>query len=51
MQQNDLFGEMTDPEFFKQDSDEIEKAKQKLESIEDELLNVFSRWEELENLK
>ena len=37
--------------FFKQNSDEIEKAKQKLESIEDELLNVFSRWEELENLK
>ena len=30
---------------------EIEKAKQKLESIEDELLEVFSRWEELESLK
>jgi len=51
MQQNDLLDEMTDPEFFKQDSDEIEKAKQKLESIEHELLEVFSRWEELEDIK
>jgi len=51
MQQNKLLDEMAKPEFFKQDSKEIEKAKQKLESIEDELLEVFSRWEELESLK
>ena len=50
-QQNDLLEEMAKPEFFQKEPKEIEQAKQRLEAIEDGLLNVFSRWEELENLK
>lgn len=50
-QQNKLYDEMAEPEFFKQDPKDIEKKKQELEAIEDELLQVFSRWEELESLK
>ena len=49
--QNKLYDEMAKPEFFQQDPKEIEKKKQELEAIEDELLQVFSRWEELESLK
>ena len=50
-QQSQLHDKMAKPEFFKQDSKEIEKTKQQLESVEDKLLGLFSRWEELESLR
>ena len=42
---------MAKPEFFERNPKEIERAKQKLEDIETELLEAFERWEELESLK
>lgn len=43
--------EMARPEFYQQDRETINQAKLKLEAIEDELLQVFTRWEELEDLR
>jgi len=49
--QNDILDEMAKPEFIGKDPKEIKQVKQGLEAIEDELLQVYERWEELENLK
>ncbi|MCA9402248.1 MAG: ATP-binding cassette domain-containing protein [Candidatus Omnitrophica bacterium] len=46
-----LMDEMARPEFYQQDRETINQAKLKLEAIEDELLQVFTRWEELEDLR
>jgi len=50
-QQNDILDEMAKPGFIQKDPKEIKQVKQGLEMIEDELLQVFERWEELEDLK
>jgi ABC transport system ATP-binding/permease protein len=41
---------MSDPAFYKRDREEIAQAKQRLESIEQELAEGFERWEMLEAL-
>ena len=50
-EQNKIFDIMAQSDFFQRDSNEINQIKTKLESIEDELLKVYERWEYLENLK
>lgn len=51
IQQNEILERMEDPHFFTQKAEEIDKVKSQLESIEDELLKVYERWECLEDLK
>ena len=46
--QRQLHASMADPEFYKQEGSEIAGAKAKLDALEQELLAVFGRWEELE---
>lgn len=48
--QNDILDQMSDPEFFKKDRQEIERVKAQLEKTEDQLLNGYQRWEYLEDL-
>ena len=43
--------EMSEVDFFKKSSTVIAQCKVKLESLEDELLKLYQRWELLENLK
>ncbi len=49
--QNQILETMATPEFFQRDPADIQAVKQDLESVEDELLGAFERWEFLENLK
>jgi ABC transport system ATP-binding/permease protein len=43
-----LLAEMASPEFFRRDGEEIAKDTAKLEQIENELTQCYTRWEELE---
>jgi ATP-binding cassette subfamily F protein uup len=47
-QQREVHTAMTAPAFFKQQGSEIANAKSRLEAIERELSELYSRWEELE---
>ena len=49
-EQQELHAAMADPEFFKQDGDEITTATQRLQAIDTELSELMERWEELESL-
>jgi ABC transport system ATP-binding/permease protein len=46
-----LFGRMSDPSFYKNESGEIANAKERLESLEIELEKTYKRWETLDALK
>ena len=46
--QGELHSAMADPAFFKQDGSDIAKAKSRLESLEQELSELYRRWEDLE---
>ena len=46
-----LFGRMSDPSFYKNESGEIASAKERLESLEIELEKTYKRWETLDALK
>jgi ATP-binding cassette subfamily F protein uup len=46
-----LHAEMAKPEFYSQDEKIINKANNSLAELEDELSQLFSRWEELEALQ
>jgi ATP-binding cassette subfamily F protein uup len=48
-QQNEQHTAMADPDFFKQEGEEIARAKSRLDSLEQELRDLYSRWEELES--
>ncbi|MCK5581402.1 MAG: ATP-binding cassette domain-containing protein [Candidatus Omnitrophica bacterium] len=48
--QNEILVIMSEPEFFRKDRKEVEQVKAQLESVEDELLKAYQRWEYLENL-
>ena len=50
-QQDELYALVSDPAFIKKAPQEIGQIKAKLEAIEDELLQVYERWEFLEDLK
>ena len=43
-----LFSQMSDPSFYKKESTEIARAKERLESLESELEKVYKRWEALD---
>lgn len=47
-EQSELHTAMADPDFFKQDGAEIAKATTRIEAVEQELMQLFERWEELE---
>jgi len=47
-QQREFHTAMAAPDFFKQQGSEIANAKSRLEAIERELSDLYSRWEELE---
>lgn len=46
-----LFGRMSAPSFYKNESAEIANAKERLESLEIELEKTYERWETLDALK
>ncbi len=46
-----LFGRMSDPSFYKNESGEIASVKERLESLEIELEKTYKRWETLDALK
>lgn len=46
-----LFGRMSDPSFYKNESTEIANTKERLESLEIELEKAYKRWETLDALK
>ena len=46
-----LFGRMSDPSFYKNESTEIAHTKERLESLEIELEIAYKRWETLDALK
>lgn len=48
-EQNELTAAISDPEFFKQDSESISKTTERMEQISAELEECYARWEELEN--
>ncbi len=47
--QEQLHNEMADPQFFKRASGEIKLANERLASLEEELAQLYTRWEELES--
>ena len=47
-EQKDLYDAMADPEFYKQDSEQIVQARSRLETLEVELQEAYARWEDLE---
>jgi ATP-binding cassette subfamily F protein uup len=47
-EQSDLAEAMSDPEFFKQDSEQIAAATNRMEELTAELASCYERWEELE---
>lgn len=47
----EMYATIADPAFYQKPAHEIAQMKTKLESLEDELLAAFERWEYLEGLK
>jgi ATP-binding cassette subfamily F protein uup len=47
----EMYAEIADPAFYQKPAHEIAQTKSKLESLEDELLTAFERWEYLEGMK
>ncbi len=48
-EQGDLYQRMSDPDFFKQEGDEISLANARLEELKCELEAAYERWESLED--
>jgi ATP-binding cassette subfamily F protein uup len=46
--QSELHAAMSDPAFFKQDGSKIAVERARLETLERELREAYTRWEELE---
>ena len=42
---------MAEPNFYQKDAKDIAYVKAQLETLEDELLTAFERWEKLEDMK
>ncbi len=49
MEQAQLAGEMSSPEFFRQPADTVAAAQQRLVDVEQELQTAYGRWETLES--
>ncbi|MCP4151316.1 MAG: ATP-binding cassette domain-containing protein, partial [bacterium] len=50
-EQERLYAEMAEPEFYKQDATKITRVGTRLESLKQELADTYHRWEELEELE
>ncbi|MFA5260068.1 MAG: ATP-binding cassette domain-containing protein [Candidatus Omnitrophota bacterium] len=50
-EQDEFYSRMADPAFFKTPAQEIVLMKSKLEKVEEELLEIFERWEFLEKTR
>lgn len=50
-EQKNLFEQMSDPDFYKNNGDKIGKIKSRMEKLEVELAIAYGRWEELERIK
>lgn len=50
-EQQQLYGSMADPDFFKKGGKEIAKAKERLAFLEKELAAAYERWQSLEEIK
>ena len=50
-QREEIYEQMAQPDFYQKDPKEIATVKARLETLEDDLLAVFERWEYLESLK
>ncbi|MGQ0794524.1 MAG: ATP-binding cassette domain-containing protein [Deltaproteobacteria bacterium] len=51
-EQRDLYANMSNPEFYREDrAANIERAKARLDTIEQEITSAYERWETLEELK
>lgn len=46
-----LFKIMADPDFYKEDGDRVSKSKTRIEDIEKEMANAYTRWELLEAIR
>ena len=46
-----LFLDMGDPALYKKDKSELEDKKRRLETIKDSIIQMYARWEELEQLQ
>jgi ATP-binding cassette subfamily F protein uup len=46
-----LFRDMGDPALYKKDKSELENKKNRLEAIRDSLVQMYARWDELEQLQ
>ena len=46
-----LFQDMGDPALYKKDKSELENKKSRLEAIKDSLVQMYARWDELEQLQ
>ena len=51
VEQEDLYNTMAGPDFYKQDGPAIAEAKERLETLKNELAAAYLRWEELEEIK
>jgi len=49
-EQQELFGLLSDPSFYRKEKDEIAAVKAQLDSVEAEIETAYRRWEELEAL-
>ncbi|MCP4136075.1 MAG: ATP-binding cassette domain-containing protein [bacterium] len=49
-EKDELFNSMSDPDFYRQESDKIAAAKERLEAVEGELAHAYERWEELDEV-
>ena len=46
-----LFQDMGDPALYKKDKSELENKKQRLQAIKEELVQMYTRWDELEQFQ
>jgi len=50
-EQSDIFEKMTDPEFYKKDTNKMKRTKNRSEEIKEVIKNAYERWDYLEQLK
>ncbi len=50
-EQEQLYAQMSDPEFYRRDGDVAAQVKARLDAIAQELEDAYTRWEALEELR
>jgi ATP-binding cassette subfamily F protein uup len=51
VEQEELYRQMAEPDFYRQEGERIAKAKERIEVLKQELAGAYQRWEELEELQ